>query len=825
MAFSNRKLLLASVCMATLTGTAAMAAAQDRQVADASASAEGPALLDEIVVTARRKVEAIQDVPVAVTALSGAQMEEKGLRSTEDLRNFAPGVNISGQRRDEAQFYIRGQGPGVISTGQRNFTSVATYFAEVPTTMAGPGVFYDLASVQVLKGPQGTLFGRNTTGGAILFEPATPTDDTEGTVKLTYGNYDYREAEGMVNVALVPEKVAFRLAGQVSRRDGYTTSVNSGQKLDGREYEAVRASLRVSPVDELENTTIFDYRTKDNSGGSAILRGVMPGAPLGATATPAALAPLLGLPAGSSVNIPLRAGGVVSIGCLSAALPGCPTGPFGNAVAAFQAAYNRGNMADAANSGFALVAPTPQLLAILAQQQALGVRKSLSPSPLRSKGLDLGITNRTTYIANDYVTFKNVVAFRKSRRNEAADYDGTPLSFLANDYVTDQEWGTGSEQFTEEFQLQGQLPSQDLSYIFGFYHEHTKPGFLQEVPGVTLGNYSKRLSDNRDISDAVFGHLEWNPTDYLGLSGGVRKTWDSREASLSVLNQAGTCTQTLPGTTIPQCPIAYSANFDALTYDFTVNVRPATDVLLYGGYRRGYKSGGINLPAPEQFRSFDPETVDSFEVGLKADWDIGVPLRTNAAAFYDKYDNIQVQQSVQYTAQDGTQIATSLVRNSVKATNKGFEFEATIVPSSMLNLSGFASYLSAHATNGIPGVVIEGRQFPNQPKWKYGISGNLFLPVPDAYGDVTLSADWSWQDQVNTDQTPGIIATNPSYGLLNARIEWANVLGHGFDLSVYGTNLTDKTYVLGGYPITALGFNSAVYGEPRMYGMSLRVHF
>ena len=131
-------------------------------------------------------------------------------------------------------------------------------------------MFYDLESVQVLKGPQGTLFGRNTTGGAVLFEPHRATYENGGYAKVSVGNHGFHEFEGVLNLVPLQDKVALRVAGQVSRRDGYTTSVVDGQKLDERRYEAFRATLRLDPAPGIESSTIFDYRTKDGTSGSEI---------------------------------------------------------------------------------------------------------------------------------------------------------------------------------------------------------------------------------------------------------------------------------------------------------------------------------------------------------------------------------------------------------------------------------------------------------------------------------------------------------------------------------------------------------------------------
>ena len=840
----NRKILLVGTSLIGLagmpatafaapdTGTAGKAAPVADQVQAAGAPAQStptPTATDDgnqfgdIVVIARRREEASQDVPMAINAVSGAQLEQRSVHSVEDLRTLAPGVNIGGQRRDDAQFYIRGQGPGVLTTGQRNFTSVATYFAEVPATLAGAGQLFDLESVQVLKGPQGTLFGRNTTGGAVLFQPTRPSSENGGYAKVTYGNYNYEELEGAVNVANSADTFAVRLAGVITRRDGYTRSAITNQRLDERDVEGMRLSVLVKPFAGFENLTIIDYRAKDGASGSEVLRAVNPNATLsvlGSTSPLVAFAPFAGLTAAQVAALRVNVGGTVSIGCLSAALPGCPAPfplpapytPYGGIASALAAAN--------ASGGFYLVAPTTTINATLAQQQALGARVNQAPLPLRSKALDYGFTNKSTFAVSDNITLKNIIAYRVSRKNEAADYDGTALNLLDNRYVTDQEWGTGSEQFTEEFQVQGKIAPANLQYILGYYHEFTKPGFLQEVPGYTLGTYSDRLFTNRDISDAVFAHLEWNPSDLIGLSGGIRQTWDKRMASLSIVNAAGVCTQVNPQTGLVQCPITYNTNFKGLTYDATLSVHPMKGVLVYGSYRRGYKSGGINLPAPAGSEFFKPEHVDSFEVGTKADWNIGIPFRTNIALFYDKYSDIQIQQSIIFNG-----ITTSIIPAGVKAINKGVEFETTVIPVHGVTLSGFVSYLDAHPTVSITDVVVAGRQLSNQPKWKYGVSGAIRLPVPDSVGKLTLLGDWSWQSSTHTTPVPGLVDNNPSYGVLNARLEWNDVAGSGLDFAVFGTNLTDKVYVLGGYPIAQLGFDSAVYGEPRMYGASVKVHF
>jgi iron complex outermembrane receptor protein len=792
-----------------------------------------------VVVTARRRAESLQDVPVTITALSTADLEHNSLHSTEDLRNFVPGVNISGLRRDDANFYIRGQGPGNLTTGQRNFTSVATYFAEVPTAVAGPGVFYDISSVQVLKGPQGTLFGRNTTGGAVLFEPNQPTQRTDGYLQVQGGNYNFRQFDGVVNVAPLPDKLAVRLAGELTHRDGFTQSIYTGQKLDERNYGAVRASFLFTPISGFENLTIFDYRDKNQAASSAVIRAINPAANVGgtvATASPAleGFGAFIGLTPAQVGSIPITIGGGASIGCLSAALPGCPApralpapyAPYGEIAATLAAAY--------AGGGLALVAPTSQIQQILALQQQIGPRKVQTTQPFYVKQIDWGITNKTTYQLTDDITLKNIIAFRSTRHNESFSYDGTKLGFLTNTYVTDQSWGTGSDQVTEEFQIQGKARAIKASYIVGAYYEDEQPGFLQEVPGYVLGGFSNRRFNHDDISKAVFGHLEWNPLDYFGISGGLRQTWDNRESSIAIYTSTGACNQVNPPTGLIQCPIAYTGQFSALTYDATVNVRPWRRTLVYLSYRHGYKSGGFNLPAPvapppmapSAFQTYQPEYVNEVELGVKADFTVGVPVRVDAALFNDDYTNAQTAQNVVYiNPLNGTPNAALIILNDVKALNRGFELSTTVLPTRDLSFTAFTSALDAHSLNTVPGVIIAGHQVAEQPKWKYGVSGAYSLPVPEDFGAALITADWSWQSKVITTNFGALVPTNPAYGLLNARLEWDDVMKKGVDLAVFATNLLDKTYVLGGYPIVQLGMDSAIYGEPRMYGVSLKYRF
>lgn len=246
--------------------------------------------LGDIVVTARRRQERLQDVPLSVTAFTPEKMADARIVNRTDLANFTPSlISITGGYPGEFAFFaLRGQGPAFGSV-----PGVINYFAEVPALVGidgRVGTFYDLANVQVLAGPQGTLFGKNATGGNILFEPARPTNRQEGYVQLEYGNLRDVRAEFAVNLPVVDDKVLLRVAGEVGRRDGYTKDVGPffrGKDYDNLAYQSIRASLTLRPVDGVELYTVARYHHSDNNGPGTVLQQLDPS--LGAPAAPAAL--------------------------------------------------------------------------------------------------------------------------------------------------------------------------------------------------------------------------------------------------------------------------------------------------------------------------------------------------------------------------------------------------------------------------------------------------------------------------------------------------------------------------------------------------------
>jgi hypothetical protein len=228
---------------------------------------------DDIVVTARRAWENIQATPVSVAAFNEEVLRLANIQSTSDLMFKTPGVYLSGSGgRENSVFQIRVQ---TKALGGSNALAVVSYLADVPQSTFGSGVWtYDMASVQVLKGPQGTLFGRNTTGGAVLYYPAAPGYEWEGYLQADYGNFDHKQLEGAFTLPMVTDRLSVRFAGRHDKRDGYTRNIGLGGDLDDVNSPAFRVSVLAEPTDSIRNLTIFDWYRNYYTGDGAILLNV-----------------------------------------------------------------------------------------------------------------------------------------------------------------------------------------------------------------------------------------------------------------------------------------------------------------------------------------------------------------------------------------------------------------------------------------------------------------------------------------------------------------------------------------------------------------------
>lgn len=737
--------------------------------------------LEIIVVTARRTNENLQDVPISVTVYSAEALEQRHIVSRNDLADNTPSlIAISGGYPKEFAFFaLRGQGPAFGAT-----PGVVNYFAEVPnviTVDGRTGTYFDLANVQVLAGPQGTLFGKNTTGGNILFEPQRPTQRAEGYVKTEYGNYDHMRVEGALNVPIVGDSVLFRVAGEIGRRDGYTKDVGpafAGKDYDNLRYESVRASLLLRPTDSIENYTVARYYHSDNNGPGTVIDGFNPNAGQGG----------------------LR---VVDF------FPGMATAP--------------------------------------GAQDARGVRDVAYNIDQFSKTDYWQVINHTTLGLGASLQLKNIVSYSEFCQAYAYDYDGT-IDPLAGQSTPGRVYAaTGSSKvqrctqdqnvFSEELQLQGQMLDGGLQFTLGGYTDeasvddgkHEIAEFDYFPLTTLLGQRLVAYVDQRPRSKALFtqviydlGHAS-SSLDGLSLTAGYRYTWDKTRTDTFV---------------VAPPVVSGGGEFDYGSYTFTLDYAATPALHLYGTVRSAYKAGGINGPVPEasEFRSFPPEKLSDFEVGLKSQFSVaGVAGRANLAAYRGNYDNIQrtTQDVVDLTPGDGVEngVLLNVTRSAAKGKVQGIEFTGTLLPVDNLTLDASYSFIDAKYTkfaSTSSEAILTGAPFPFTPKQKYTVAARYEIPLGVDIGTLGISANYAYQGEFSTARTNFDTVRNlPGYGLLNMRAELSEIGGRPLDLAVFVANVADKEYRIGLFDAYTqpFGFITYTYGEPRMYGLQLSYRF
>lgn len=857
------------------TSVAAVAAASQSVAQNAPAPVQTDqtvSTLDEVVVTARRREEAIQDVPISVTAVSGASLEQQGVTKIENLSVPSLTVTTGGPNRKAAAFALRGQ-----RTNESQILTdppVGTYFAEVvqPRPFGFGYTLYDIANVQVLKGVQGTLFGRNVTGGAVLITPQEPSDVREAYVQGTVGNFNARQLEAMINLP-VGDFGAFRLSGRTRQRDGYVTDVTSGKDYEDENYDTLRGSFRFQ-VGALRNLTIVDWLNADENGsgqsGTAYRAGNL------AAVTP-------------------------GIGCLQAVATGVLT-PFGATECLSRI------------PGSPVESPMAQYDRSIARLQnnnrlftALGTNADPQNGINRQPFSDLenlGFTNRTTFDLNDNLQIKNIFGYRKIDFTRLQDLDGVETFFI----YSIQE--THIKQYSEELQLQGKAFDDRLDFTLGGYYFKeegednsspssqfidltlggaaassagalaTSPAFQAQVgsglaaalvgqgltpgtpafttafnagigpaigaavgaayPAVLNGVYSSLTAEDFLIFDQGIGVAEtyagyaagtFQLSDAFSLAGGLRYTEDTRKATVNprAARPGGVTLCTYdpdgagPGAALPlaSCSRTNDVSANAVTWDITLQYEPNTNLTAYASARKGFRSGGFSLRAKSDagFQPFLPETVREYEIGLKNRFDTAFgTLRSSTALFFQDYKDVQKQSP---SLVNGAVI--SVITNTTAQENYGGEFEISFNANNGLDLSAYYSNVQARITEGgVPGAFVLAGVPENQAGVNASYTPDFF---PSAAGELALNFNYAYKSLIHLDDVD-VAADQKGYGLVNLRVDWRNVYQSGLDIGVWGNNVTDERYRVGVISLLdSAGIQTSTFGEPRTYGVDVRYSF
>jgi iron complex outermembrane receptor protein len=755
-----------------------------QQPAEPAAEAE---TLDSIVVTARRREESLQDTPVAVTALSAEALQRQQIISTTDLDKVAPNLQFHSYgtltgNNSAAQVFVRG-------IGQTDATAavdpgVGIYIDDVymGRSVGGAMDFRDISSVQILRGPQGTLFGRNTIGGAVLLTTNAPGDDAGNSVRVGVGSDSLYEVFGAFDIPM-GDTWSARISVGGRQRDGYVERAFDGEDLGDENMYTGQLAVRWKPSDSLEFTLRGDYTNEDENGSPFVFQSMNEAATFVGAASIAAGCP--------NILDPLP--------------PPLLVGPLDDPRCGNDAQY----LGEFTNGG-----------------------TYTASSTLENRGLSLV----ADWEVNDTLSFKSITADRRLNWTGTRDADNTPLLILHTNYTSE------SEQFSQE--LQAVVDTERVDGVFGVYYFDEDSFDRLLVP---LGNPGTSYDTQRVSMDAkakaAFTEWTFKVTDAFSLSAGVRYTEETKGLQATMFNVAP-ASRAEPAAPTNLCPFAgppptqtnclflttnrFAREFSATTKSANAQYRFNEQVMTYLSWSEGFKSGGFNqrynaAPPGNAPISFEPETAETWEVGLKLD--PTDTLRVNVAAFSSDYDNIQM------TYRLGV---VPLLFNAGVASIDGAELEVEYAPTDAFRLDASLGYLDSQFDSITPpppfgpvtptATATLDSRLPFTPEFMGHLGLSYDFAVASSWKltprvDVSYTADQFFDagNSVEIAQTDDITLVNASLSFGDDR--WLIVLS--------GVNLTDELYPVAGTSslTTASGYSEIIYARPRSYALSVTRNF
>jgi iron complex outermembrane receptor protein len=781
-------------------GLAALAAAGTGGAPTAWAQTEASVsdpVAQEIVVTARRRAESLQDTPVAITALSAETLAARQIQQTQDLERvtpslqFKPAGQLSGNSAS-AVVFIRGVGQ--VDPTAAVDPGVGIYLDEVYLGRAVGGAidFGDIDGVEVLRGPQGTLFGRNTIGGAILVRTKQPELGVwGGRARVRVGEYNLREGFAALNIPLA-STLAARVSGGYRKRDGYVIRAVDGLDLGNEDGYSFNGALKWQPSSDFDLYLRGDYSKRKEHGAPFVFAGINEQAPVAAIAS-------------------------VGAGCPGATIPYAP-------LTAGDPRFGAPNVPMIAD---------PRCANDL-QAKAPFVNGGTAPVMSNSEVWGFGATANIRL--SQVAAVKLISAYRNTSSRGIRDGDNTPLTLITTDV------GAESGQFSQEVQLQldwGKVSAILGGYYFNEVTDERATVFLAYPPSPPVirsilagGPGSRDLQVSRLKTDSLagFGEISIKPAAGLEITGGLRYTTDRKTFLGTVFNlfpSSQPDPNPLPTLAIPQGgPLflyhrPFSKSFSALTGSASVQYRWSNAISTYASYARSFKSGGFNTrynaaPAGNVPVPFDEEDVTSYEVGIKTN--IG-RLRFNLAAFQADYDNIQLifRQGV-----------VPLLFNAGKARIRGVEAEANLRTAFGLSIDGGVSVLDdkIRSITPVPGAtatVTPNDDLPLTPS----LTANLGLGYDIALGNgmtLTPRVDGSYTSKITfiTGSIP--LIEEDGYFVGNGSVTLK--LNDRYEVSAGVNNILDSRYLIqGNASLATLGYAERMYARPRNWYLQLSGRF
>jgi iron complex outermembrane receptor protein len=769
----SRSLLSAGVCGAALILAASSAGAQTAAAASTPAPAENATSgqsIDEIIVTARKRAENVQDVPISITAVTGATIQNQGVRNLKDFSNFVPGVNINNGRADgggtTAQIFIRGVGQNDFL--MPNEPGVGLYVDDIYVASSSGALdsLGDTQSVEVLRGPQGTLYGKNTIGGAIRITTTKPDFDTlSGNVSLTGGSYHRIDVSGGINIP-ISDTLAVRFSAASKNTDDLQKRYldPNGEGQGNINQDAIRGVLRWKPSSRFDMLISADYtRIRQHMGYG-----------------------------GNSQYIP---GASVLVDVLNAQY--YPT----------------------INAQLGLPAS-----ARFDSRWATGTGASGATGPNADHYDVWGVSAVMTYDLTPDIAIKSISAVRGVKGFAGRDGDGSPYPLLETVSTDD------NKQFSQELQINGSSFDNRLKWTTGLYYMHQN---LTNSISTKLWNGLVNTTVNLDFDArslgklsgdtyAIFGQGTFDITPSLHLTVGGRYNIEKRDFQnrwfFLVQPRAFTCPGVDVTGTFIQCKSTDKVFTPAasLAYDIT------QDVMVYASYSQGFKVGGWTprLFSQTSLKRYLPEKLKAYELGLKTSW-FDRRLTFNIDVFQSDYTNLQLTSVLA----DASGAPQPVVQNAGAARIRGLESELTARIGTGTKIQAGLSYLDGEYRQLDASVSFPiTNKLPETPK--LSLTGSIEQAFyMESGASLTFRADGVYRSLTYKDPNNVEAVAQRPYALLNGRISY-RMANEKVTFSVFGTNLTDKRYVASGTELAStFGLYEIYYGRPREFGAEIAVKF
>lgn len=753
-------------------------------------------VIEELVVTARKRAESLQDVPIAVSALSGDDLEVQSATEFTDIAAQVPNVIITETQSDPsvARVVIRGQQQA--DTLLTTDASVGVYVdgVNLPRQTGLNANIFDIERIEILKGPQGTLYGKNTTGGAINIIAKKPElGVTNGFLRATAGNEAFTQISGGINIPL-GERAAARIAVQKTDQDGFGESRVNGNELYDQDEIFVRGSLAWDISDNVDVLLQIDHMDLDEGG--AMEKLLQPGGLV--------IDPTNTLPITPSLVAGLSSGLINPADIPSATMP-IPGPTF---VPGLVAGYNE----------------------LLSHSQGSPFR-NYADLETYTEATVSGVGLTFSWDINENTSLKSITGYREWESERLLDLDGSPYVILHPLLAVD------ADIWSQEFQVNYSAENSD--WVFGVYYSQEEGVDGSKTLAVAPLNPTRNITDGtvENTSAGIYAQGTFHLTDLLDLTLGYRFTEEDKELvsrnRLEVAAVPGVviACRVPPGNLpITACSNKLSDSFDDSSWLVSLDYDVSDNVMVYGSIARSWRGGGQNLRADTDSAAaapFDPETATNYEIGLKGDF-LDSTMRANIAVYFTDYEDIQ--RSIIVPGSASGSVVTTLT-NAAEAEIFGAEAELWFAPSDALSFFATIGYTDFEYKEfnslGTDGVTILDRSGEDAgfPDLTASVSARYDTEL-NGGNQLTVQLDYIWQDEflINPTTTRPDVTTQDSYGRVNLRADLQ--FGDGYMFSLWGKNLTDEEFLITATDFTGnLGHTIGVVGRPRTYGLTISKEF